>query len=93
MSPKTKSHPAIWSLVAGAAMLLTGNALAQEEAQDEATAEDDDDVEVVIVRGIRTSLEQSLERKRQADHFVDAITAEDIGAFPEQNLAEALQRI
>ncbi|MDE0192325.1 MAG: TonB-dependent receptor plug domain-containing protein, partial [Gammaproteobacteria bacterium] len=93
MSPKTKSHPAIWGLVAGAAMLLTGNALAQEEAEDEATAEDEDDVEVVIVRGIRTSLEQSLERKRQADHFVDAITAEDIGAFPEQNLAEALQRI
>ncbi|MYF29999.1 MAG: TonB-dependent receptor plug domain-containing protein, partial [Gammaproteobacteria bacterium] len=92
MSPKNKSHLAIWGLVAGAAMLLAGNALAQEEAEDEA-AEDEDDVEVVIVRGIRTSLEQSLERKRQADHFVDAITAEDIGAFPEQNLAEALQRI
>ena len=31
--------------------------------------------------------------KRDADHFVDAITAEDIGAFPDQNLAESLQRI
>ena len=92
MSPKNKPHLAIWSIMAGAAMLLAGNTLAQEEAEDEA-ADDEDDVEVVIVQGIRTSLEQSLERKRQADHFVDAITAEDIGAFPEQNLAEALQRI
>ena len=93
MSPKNKPQRAIWSILAGAAMLLAGNALAQEETEDEATADDEDDVEVVIVRGIRSSLEQSLERKRQADHFVDAITAEDIGAFPDQNLAEALQRI
>lgn len=92
MQPKHKSHLAIWSLAAGAAMLLAGGTLAQEEAEDEADV-DDDDVETVIVRGIRGSMQQSLERKRLADHFVDAITAEDIGAFPEQNLAEALQRV
>ncbi|MCY4014183.1 MAG: TonB-dependent receptor [Gammaproteobacteria bacterium] len=49
--------------------------------------------EEVIVYGIRASLQQSLERKKAADHFVDIITAEDIGAFPTQNLAEALQRV
>ena len=62
-------------------------ALAEEETDDEAL------VEEVIVTGIRGSLQQSLNRKRLADHFVDAITAEDIGAFPDQNLAESLQRI
>lgn len=49
--------------------------------------------EEVIVYGIRGSLQQSLQRKKAADHFVDIITAEDIGAFPTQNLAEALQRV
>ena len=63
-----------------------------------ALAEEDDEdveqrVEEVVVTGIRGSLQQSLNRKRMADHFVDAITAEDIGAFPDQNLAESLQRI
>lgn len=50
-------------------------------------------MEEVVVTGIRGSLLQSLARKRAADHFVDVITAEDIGSFPDQNLAEALQRI
>ena len=68
---------------------IVGAAAGAEESSTDA----DERIEEVIVLGIRSSLEQSLERKRQADHFVDAITAEDIGAFPEQNLAEALQRI
>ena len=93
MSPKNKPQLAIWSIMAGAAMLLAGNALAQEESDDAPSADNDEDIEEIVVRGIRGSMQQSLERKRQADHFVDAITAEDIGAFPEQNLAEALQRV
>ncbi|MDG2071573.1 MAG: TonB-dependent receptor [Pseudomonadales bacterium] len=58
-----------------------------------AADEDADLIEEIVVTGIRGSMQQSLERKRNADHFVDAITAEDIGAFPDQNLAESLQRI
>ena len=50
-------------------------------------------IEEIVVVGIRGSLRLSLDRKRRADHFVDTITAEDIGAFPAQNLAESLQRI
>ncbi|MDG2071503.1 MAG: hypothetical protein P8J55_07230, partial [Pseudomonadales bacterium] len=56
-------------------------------------ADESGEMEEIVVVGIRGSLQQSLERKRNADHFVDAITAEDIGAFPDQNLAESLQRI
>ncbi len=50
-------------------------------------------IDEIVVVGIRGSLGRSLVRKRNADHLVDAITAEDIGAFPDQNLAESLQRI
>jgi|GEM_PF-2120087 hypothetical protein len=53
----------------------------------------DDQIEEIVVTGIRGSLQQSLDRKRNADNFVDAITAEDIGAFPDQNLAESLVAI
>ena len=88
MLEKTKVLPAL------AAMLL-GGAVCAQEADAEADAAEDDAgiVEEIVVTGIRGSMQQSLERKRNADHFVDAITAEDIGAFPDQNLAEALQRI
>lgn len=50
-------------------------------------------VEEVVVQGIRSSLKTSLDTKRQSSGVVDAITAEDIGKFPDSNLAESLQRI
>lgn len=49
--------------------------------------------EEVIVSGLRASLQRSLDVKRDATGVVDAISAEDIGKFPDSNLAEALQRI
>ena len=49
--------------------------------------------EEVIVTGIRASLTQSLDMKRDATGVIDAINAEDIGKFPDTNLAESLQRI
>ena len=56
-------------------------------------AADDGVVEEVVVQGIRSSLQTSLDTKRQSSGVVDAITAEDIGKFPDSNLAESLQRI
>ena len=50
-------------------------------------------VEEVIVTGIRGSLTSSMNLKRDAQGFVDGIVAEDIGKFPDSNLAEAMQRI
>lgn len=52
-----------------------------------------EDVEVIEVRGIRRSLEASMNTKRFANAVVDAVTAEDIGKFPDNNVAEALGRI
>src|SRR5687767_8017951 len=51
------------------------------------------DIEEVVVTGIRSSLRQSIETKREAVGVVDAITSEDVGKFPDKNLAEALQRV
>ncbi|MFS1422955.1 TonB-dependent receptor [Shewanella sp. 10N.286.48.B5] len=56
-------------------------------------AEAADDVEVIQVTGIRGSLIRSMDLKREAEGVVDAISAEDIGKFPDTNLAESLQRI
>jgi len=89
------------STVAVAVAAILGSTLARldcAQAQ-EATASDADDnttdtpLEEVVVKGLRRSLEQSMDIKRDSVGVVDAITAEDIGKFPDTNLSEALQRI
>ena len=60
--------------------------MAQEAPKEEA-------VETIQVRGIRNSLQESMGVKRDSKGIVDAISAEDIGKFPDTNLAESLQRI
>ncbi len=47
----------------------------------------------VVVTGLRGSLQRDLDIKRNATGIVDAISAEDIGKFPDSNLAAAIQRI
>jgi TonB-dependent receptor len=47
----------------------------------------------VVIKGIRASLETSLALKRDSQGWVDGIVAEDIGKFPDTNLAESMQRI
>ncbi|MDO8345652.1 MAG: TonB-dependent receptor [Cellvibrio sp.] len=53
----------------------------------------DQGVEEVTVTGIRASLERAMDTKRNSAGVVDAINAEDMGKFPDTNLAESLQRI
>ena len=50
-------------------------------------------LEEIVVTGIRGSLTSSMNLKRDAQGVVDGIVAEDIGKFPDTNLAESLQRI
>lgn len=56
-------------------------------------AQDGGSVEEVVVTGIRASLEASMDTKRNSAGVVDAINSQDIGKFPDTNLAESLQRI
>lgn len=56
-------------------------------------AQDEEVIEEIVTVGIRSSLISSMNTKRNARGVVDAITAEDIGKFPDTNLAESMQRI
>lgn len=74
---------------AGTAYAQTADATAQDQdaAQPAGTSGE------IIVTGYRESIEESLRQKRTAESFVDVITAEDIGKFPDKNVADALQRV
>jgi TonB-dependent receptor len=61
---------------------------AQQQATPDATT-----LDTVVVTGLRNSLNQAMNIKRDSAGVVDAISAEDIGKFPDTNLAESLQRI
>lgn len=58
-------------------------------AQNTAPADD----EAIIVTGIRGSLQRNLDIKRESSGVVDVISAEDLGKFPDSNVASALQRL
>ena len=75
-------------LASSIAMVVAASANSQEEA-----LEVDDSIDEIIVTGIRASLQRSMDIKRDAKGIVDGISAEDIGKFPDTNLAESLQRI
>ena len=74
--------------------LITGaSVMAPVYAQDAETDKASEEIEVIQVSGIRGSLIKSMDVKRSSVGVVDAISAEDIGKFPDTNLAESLQRI
>jgi iron complex outermembrane receptor protein len=54
---------------------------------------DAEELGTIVVSGIRESLKASLDKKRDADAIIDAITAEDIGKFPATNVAEAMAQL
>ncbi|MDU0355497.1 TonB-dependent receptor [Paraglaciecola aquimarina] len=75
------------SILAKSIGLMLGTAvMAPAIAQEEAA-------EVIEVRGLRSSMAESMNTKKESFGVVDAISAEDIGKFPDTNLAESLQRI
>jgi TonB-dependent receptor len=81
----------VTELAAACALTLAGTAGAQ--AQQAPAAGQADAAQVIVVKGIRASLASSLDLKRDGQGVVDGISAEDIGKFPDTNLAESLQRI
>lgn len=71
------------------ALIAAPSLMAQESSEDENSAM----LEEVVVLGIRGSLQRAMDMKRDATGVVDGISAEEMGKFPDTNLAEALQRI
>ncbi len=57
------------------------------------TVQSAEQIEEIVVVGIKASVKQALDIKREAASFVDAISSEDVGKLPDQNVAEALQRV
>ncbi len=83
-------------LLAGSiALAVTGIAYGQESEQDDVVSSEvaDEVIEEIIVTGIRASMQRSMDIKRDSKGIVDGISAEDMGKFPDTNLAESLQRI
>lgn len=83
------------ALAVGSAVLAPAPVTAQtaEKPAAEAKKKDEAPLEEIVVTGIRMSLKRSMDLKREADGVLDAISAEDIGKFPDTNLAESLQRV
>mgnify|MGYP000132332382 CR=1 FL=1 len=71
------------SLLASAVAFVASTTSAGEEAV----------LEEIVIEGIRGSMMAAAETKRNHDRIVDAIVAEDIGKLPDNNIAEALQRV
>jgi iron complex outermembrane recepter protein len=94
MSVRKFSQSKLTSLIllalAGAQPLNASAVENKTEKEKKAKAEQ---VEKIEVTGIRSSIKESLFLKQNATSVVDVVVAEDIGKFPDENLAEALQRI
>jgi iron complex outermembrane receptor protein len=88
----------IHAICVGGASTLSLTALsvpstAYADPADTAPASSSDQLTEIVVTGLRASLQKSLDIKRDSDGIVDAISAEDIGKFPDSNLATAMERI
>jgi TonB-dependent receptor len=75
-------------LASAIAAIISGTTSAQD-----APASNNEMLEEVVVVGIRSSLEKAQDIKRSSDNVVDAIVADDIGKFPDDTVAAALQRV
>jgi len=74
--------------------ILSGiSTVSYAQASTDEASNDEKDIETITVTGMRGSLLKSLNQKRFSNKVSDIITAEDIGKFPEANIAEAMQRI
>ena len=85
--------PRLKPLVAACSVLLGSLSVHAQAQSEEPRKEEAKQSETIVVTGIRKSLDTSLNLKRGAQGLVDGIVAEDIGKFPDTNLAESMSRI
>ena len=86
-------HAVLGGVSTLAIVALAGPAMAQTAAPAAPAAAAPSDSTVVVVTGIRGSLQRSMNIKKNADGVVDGISAEDVGKYPDTNLADSLQRV
>lgn len=80
----------------GAIALASAPGAAQSTTNDTAAAPIDDQAaqdDDIIVTGVRASIIQGLENKRESTQVIESVVAEDVGKLPDNNVIEALQRV
>lgn len=98
--PNTLSFAAILAATSSLSFVATA-AQAQDASYPPAQAPADsppgttapDQPQTIVITGLRASLKKALDIKLNADHIQDTLVAEDIGKLPDQNIAEAIERI
>ena len=70
-------------------ILAAGQALPADNKSD-TPATTPDELQEIVVSGIRASLGRALDMKRDAPTIIDSISAEELGKFPSRNVADAL---
>ncbi|MDQ2779843.1 MAG: TonB-dependent receptor [Pseudomonadota bacterium] len=79
--------------LAASLCVLSAGALAQPAPAAAAASAPVPGTTTLTITGIRASLEQAAEVKRNAPQVMDVISATDIGKLPDDNVADALQRV
>jgi len=87
------SHPVIANHGVRAALLCGACLVAMASVPAYAQQTANNDVESITVTGLISSLQKNLDIKRDATGLVDAISAEDVGKFPDVDIAAALQHV
>ena len=85
---KRNSTSGLTPIASAVALLVLGASMAAQAQQ-----ADQSQGQEVVVTGIRASMQQSINQKRNADTLVEVVTAEDVGKMPDKNVADSLQRI
>ncbi|HCW62383.1 MAG TPA: TonB-dependent receptor, partial [Sphingobium sp.] len=75
------------------ALMLAGAAQAQTVPDSAAAPQADDEVNEIVVTGVRASIVGALNVRRESTQIVDSIVSEDVGKLPDNNVVEALQRV
>ena len=96
-APLSRAAKASTHLAASASLLVMSNilatGLAAQTSEPGSAVASAPPAEEIVVSGVRGSLQKSLDQERRAVSVVSVITADDIGQFADQNVAESLQRL
>jgi iron complex outermembrane receptor protein len=94
---KTKGINGSARLLCGAATFLalaaTGAPVVAQDAGEQPVTTAEEDGDAIVVTGIRSSIQTSLDAKRRATSIVEVIAAEDIGLLPDLSIADTLARL
>ena len=85
---------AVTSTATGCAVLLMAAGAASAQTADQsAAAKPADQIEEVVVTGIRKSIQDSISAKKNNSSIIEVVSAEDIGKLPDNSIAESIARL